>query len=44
MTHSDIEPEAQKRMGIMENMVRLSIGVENPEDTVMDIEQALGKV
>jgi methionine-gamma-lyase len=44
MTHTDIEPEAQLRMGITENLVRLSIGIENPEDLVLDIEQALEKV
>ncbi len=41
MTHADIPPEKQKEMGITEKMVRLSIGVENPEDIIKDIEQAL---
>jgi len=44
MTHSDIEPKAQQRMGITEKLIRISVGVENPEDLVMDIEQALKKV
>ncbi|MBS1272054.1 MAG: L-methionine gamma-lyase [Candidatus Marinimicrobia bacterium] len=43
MTHSDIEPEEQRRMGITENMVRLSIGVENKDDLIADLEQALSK-
>ncbi len=44
MTHSDIPPEEQAQMGISEKMVRLSIGVENPEDLVLDIGQALDAV
>lgn len=44
MTHSDITPEDQKLMGITEKMVRLSVGVENPQDIIADIEQALAAV
>jgi methionine-gamma-lyase len=41
MTHSDIPKEDQERLGITEGMVRLSIGVEHPEDLIADLEQAL---
>lgn len=41
MTHADIGVEDQRGMGITDGMVRLSIGVENPEDLVADVEQAL---
>ncbi|KAA9331796.1 cystathionine gamma-synthase family protein [Adhaeribacter soli] len=44
MTHSDIIPADRTVMGIGENMVRLSIGVEHPEDIIADIEQALAAV
>ena len=44
MTHSDIPVEEQKELYITEKMVRLSIGVENPQDIITDIEQALEKV
>jgi len=44
MTHSDIIPEDRAVMGIGENMVRLSIGVEHPEDLIADMEQALAAV
>ena len=44
MTHSDIEPKAQQRMGITEKLIRISVGVENAEDIVLDVEQALKKV
>lgn len=44
MTHSDIPPKDQRRMGITPKMVRLSIGVENPEDLIADLTQALSRV
>jgi methionine-gamma-lyase len=44
MTHSDVDPEERIEMGITDKMVRLSIGVEHPEDLIADLEQALGKV
>ncbi len=44
MTHSDIPPKDQRRMGIGPKMVRLSIGVENPEDLCADLSHALMKV
>jgi methionine-gamma-lyase len=31
-------------MGISDKMVRISVGVENPEDLVLDIKQALDQV
>ncbi len=43
MTHSDILPEDQMQMGISPQMVRLSIGVENADDLVWDLSQALEK-
>jgi methionine-gamma-lyase len=43
MTHSDISAEDRARMGIGEGMVRLSIGVEHPEDLNADLAQALDK-
>jgi methionine-gamma-lyase len=44
MTHADVAPKDQRRMGIGDGMVRLSIGVENPEDLVADLKQAFDKV
>ncbi len=44
MTHSDVDPEERMEMGITPNMVRLSIGVEHPEDLIADLEQALAAV
>jgi len=40
-THGDI-PEAERlRLGIDETLLRLSVGLENPEDLIADLEQAL---
>ncbi|MCB0146625.1 MAG: PLP-dependent transferase, partial [Caldilineaceae bacterium] len=44
MTHSDVDPEERIEMGITENMVRLSIGVEHPEDLIADLKQGLEAV
>ena len=42
MTHSDIEKDNQAGMGITPAMVRISVGVEHPEDIIEDIKLALG--
>lgn len=44
MTHADVPPEERARHDIGEGLVRLSIGVEAPEDQIADIEQALAAV
>jgi methionine-gamma-lyase len=44
MTHADVSPEEQRRMGITPAMIRLSVGVEHPDDIIADLEQALGGV
>ena len=44
MTHADVEPKLKIRSGVTESMIRLSIGVEHPEDQVADVKQALEKV
>ncbi len=44
MTHSDVPPEEQQRMGITPGLVRLSVGVEHYEDILADLSQALDTV
>lgn len=44
MTHADVEPEERKRVGITDGLVRLSVGVEDPEDLIADLEAALSRV
>lgn len=41
MTHVDVPPDEQQRMGIGPGMVRVSVGVEHFEDIIVDVEQAL---
>lgn len=41
MTHSDIPRDVQERFGITENLIRLSVGVENVDDLLADLTQAL---
>jgi methionine-gamma-lyase len=41
MTHSDIPKPAQERIGITPGMIRLSVGVEHPDDIIADLTQAL---
>lgn len=41
MTHADVDPEDKEVMNITEKLVRLSIGVENYNDIITDIDQAL---
>jgi len=44
MTHADVEPEQQRRLGITPGLVRLSVGVEHYEDLIADLDQALNAV
>ena len=44
MTHADVDEDDKKAIGITDNLVRLSVGVENAEDLIWDIKQALEKV
>jgi methionine-gamma-lyase len=41
MTHSDMSPEDKEAIGITDKLIRLSIGIENPDDLVWAIAQAL---
>jgi cystathionine gamma-synthase len=41
MTHRGMSPEAQAEAGIHPDLLRLSIGLEDPEDLIHDLEQAL---
>jgi cystathionine beta-lyase/cystathionine gamma-synthase len=41
MTHASVEPEVRKKVGIADGLVRLSVGIEDVEDLVADLDQAL---
>jgi cystathionine beta-lyase/cystathionine gamma-synthase len=40
-SHAMVRPEERKQMGITEQLVRLAIGIENADDLIPDLEQAL---
>jgi cystathionine beta-lyase/cystathionine gamma-synthase len=40
-SHRDIAPKQRERMGIRENLLRLSVGIEAPDDITGDLERAL---
>jgi cystathionine gamma-lyase len=42
MTHASVPPEARAKLGISDSLVRLSVGIEDVEDLVADLEAALG--
>jgi len=44
MTHAGIEPSNRIEMGITDSLIRISVGVENYEDLIWDIQQALDYV
>lgn len=44
MTHSKVSPEAKLIAGITDNLVRFSVGIEDVEDIIDDLGQALEKV
>ena len=37
-------PEEREKRGYTDNMFRMSVGIENPDELIADIEQALSKV
>jgi cystathionine gamma-lyase len=44
MTHASVPPENRAKLGISDTLVRLSVGIEHPEDLIADLERALAKV
>jgi methionine-gamma-lyase len=41
MTHSGVPAEVRQRIGVLESTIRLSIGIEHPDDLIADLTQAL---
>ncbi len=44
MTHSPYSKEEREAAGITDGMVRLSVGLENADDIIADLKQALGQI
>ena len=44
MTHASVPAESRKALGISDNLVRLSVGIEHQQDLINDLEKALSHV
>ncbi|MFN8319029.1 MAG: cystathionine gamma-synthase [Saprospiraceae bacterium] len=44
MTHASIPREERMKVGLTDSLIRLSVGIEDVEDLIQDLDQALGKV
>jgi cystathionine beta-lyase/cystathionine gamma-synthase len=44
MTHASVPPEERQRLGITDGLVRISVGIEDVEDLLADLDQALAKI
>ncbi|MDP3774464.1 MAG: PLP-dependent transferase, partial [Gemmatimonadales bacterium] len=42
MTHAAVPPAMRQAMGLTDGLVRLSVGIEDAEDLIADLDQALG--
>ena len=40
-SHRELSPARRERLGVKENLIRVSCGIEHPEDIIFDLEQAL---
>ena len=43
VTHHEVPQEVRERLGINEKLLRLSVGIEDPDDIIADLDQALKK-
>jgi len=43
-SHRELSPSRRARLGVGENLIRVSLGIEHPDDVIEDMEQALDKV
>ena len=44
MTHGGIPREERIKSGILDSMIRLSVGIEDADDLIADLENALSKI
>jgi cystathionine gamma-lyase/cystathionine beta-lyase/cystathionine gamma-lyase/homocysteine desulfhydrase len=44
MTHASVLPETRDRLGITDGLVRISVGIEDIDDIIADLDQALNKI
>jgi cystathionine gamma-lyase len=41
MTHASLPPEQRRGLGIGDTLIRLSVGIEDIDDLIADLDQAL---
>ncbi len=44
MTHADVSPQDKQSVGLTDKLIRMSIGLEHPDDLIADLDQALAAV
>jgi methionine-gamma-lyase len=44
MTHATLSPEARLKAGVTDGLIRLSVGIEDVDDLIADLRQALDKI
>jgi cystathionine beta-lyase/cystathionine gamma-synthase len=44
MTHASVDAAKRERLGITDGLVRISVGIEDTDDIIADLDQALEKV
>lgn len=44
MTHASVTAETRERLGITDGLVRISVGVEDTDDIIADLDQALAAI
>ncbi len=44
MTHASVDQAKRERLGITEGLVRISVGIEDTDDIIADLDQALGNI
>jgi cystathionine beta-lyase/cystathionine gamma-synthase len=42
MTHASVPEELRRKLGIGPSLLRLSVGIEDAEDLIADLQQAMG--
>ena len=44
MSYANLSAEQRRALGVVDNLVRYAVGIEDVEDLIADIDQALGQV
>ncbi len=44
MTHASVPPDTRRQIGITDGLIRISVGIEDAEDLIADLDRALSKV